>query len=345
MQGTKKTDKALDALVQRYVDWLEQMWNKLPQKKKSALSKLAKGYFRLRDDLAKTGAYETLSCICKIDRLVLVTDELQWEALADMPGFRAQEPRRLWQKDYRRAQPICGTGSVEEVLVEYERTAPWFPHFRITVVPRDTTGLQEQDLRSILEMLHDFKIAILEVAWDFPAGSLMDLDYSRRFGIFGKTWLRPSRWGNPFHERWGTTSKIVRAYFKLEIFKFRVELQLNSKFLRKHGINDIFDFRKLPGILLPNHMEFAKLDEDKLIRALRRASLSREEQRRVFARTTQKAETRLWEALRYLRKAAHLENARRLLVSMHDSNRVVREALEKLVAEWPASPAQLVAPQ
>lgn len=343
MTRTHKTDMALAALLQRYVAGYETALKRtLSPKQRRALTTIARKYFRLREELAESGAYEPLSCTCKLDRLVLVTDELNVAALARIPGFRNQNRHRLWNQGYRWAQRIHGTGSIEEVVVEFERTATWFSPYRLTIVPRDTDGLQEHDLRLVLENMEKFKITILEVAWDLPAECVVDLDYVRRFALFGKTWLRPSGNGTLFHERWGTSaSKVVRAYVKWETFHFRIELELHTDLLRKEGIRDIFDFRKLPDVLVPKHIEFSKLDEAKLIGELQHSGRSSAEARSILIRARRKAASRLWTALRFLRKDERLKNVRRLLTKNDETSRVFREAIETLVAGWPAQPARL----
>ena len=80
--------------------------------------------------------------------------------------------------------------------------------------------------------------------------------------------MRPG--GTTLHERWGSarSSKVVRAYAKFEASSFRIEFQLNARFLRKHQINHASDFAKLATILSSHHICFATLDDNKLRRAL-----------------------------------------------------------------------------
>ena len=245
------------------------------------------------------------------------------------------------EKDYRFAQRFHGTGSISEVVVQYERTAPWFPQVRIAVISRDETGLLYSDLRLLLESLPGVQLNIVEVAWDFPSGCVVDLDYVRRFGLFGNTWLRPRK--QSVSRQMGRRRLKNRAGVLQmgAIFQFRIELELHRHFLQENEIGDVFDFRKLVTALVPNHIEFAQLDEVKLVRALRLKGLPLEKRREVLKRAKQKAERSLWEALRYLRQAAGLDNAQRLLVAVPEMNRVVRASLEKLVAQWPVRPKPL----
>jgi hypothetical protein len=341
MTITTKMLAAREALLSAYADIQQRrLGEKFTAKMRAATIALVRMYVSLRERLRDSGRYEPLVCVCKIDRAVFTTKTLSWNAILGIPGYVAEKPTRLWKKDYRFVRRIRGTGSISEVVIEFKPTASWFAPFRITVIPQDKTGLQYGDLRLILELLPGVELKILEAAWDFPSGSMVDLDFVRQFGLFGSTWLEPGT--NPYHDKWGNVgSKIVRAYFKWNTFQFRIELELHVQFLREHGIVDVFDFRKLVPALIPDHIHFARLDETKMVRALHRSRLSPAQRPSVRRRVKQKARTSLWGALRYLREEAHLRNTQRLLVPVPDMNRVIREALEKLVTQWPARPARL----
>lgn len=332
---------AREALLRFYADIQQRrLGKKFTAKMRAATIALAGMYERLRERLREGGRYEPLSCVCKIDRVILTTNTLPWRAIRGIPGYAPHEVKSLWRKDYRFAQRISGTGSISEVVVEFKRTAAWFPHFRITIIPRDETGLRYYDLRSLLEVLSNFELRVVEIAWDFPSGCVVDLDYVRRFGLFGSTWMQPG--SNPYHDKWGGVgSKIVRAYVKWNIFQFRIELELHVRLLRESGISDPYGFRKLVAALVPHHIDFAQLDEVKLVHALRLGGMRLDERRAVLQRVKQKVQVSLWDALRYLRQKAHLRNVQRLLVPIPEMNRAIREALERLVAQWPVRPKSL----
>jgi hypothetical protein len=341
MTLTEKMLAAREALLSAYADIQQQrLGKKFTAKMRAATIALARMYEVLRQRLRDSGRYEPLTCVCKIDRAVFTTKTLSWKAILGIPGYVVQKSTRLWKKDYKFARRIRGTDSVSEVVIAFEPTASWLAPFRITIIPRDRTGLRCQDIQLLVELLPGAELKILEVAWDFPSGSVVDLDYVRRFGLFGSTWLEPGT--NPYHDKWGGVgSKVVRAYFKWETFQFRIELELHVQLLREHGIGDVFDFRKLVPALIPDHVRFARLDETKLLRALHRSGLSPAERPSVRRRVKQKAQTSLWGALRYLREKAQLRNTQRLLVPVPDMNHAIRKALEKMVAQWPARPARL----
>ena len=332
---------AREARLRLYADIQRQrIGRNFTPKMAAAAIALARAYESMRGRLRETELYEPLACDSKVDRFIATTEKLSPKAILGIPGFKASNPRRLWKRDYRFAQRIKGTGSISQIVVESGPTAAWFAPFRIAVIPRDETGLRFQDLCSLLEVLPSVKIIVLEVALDFSNRSVVDLDYVRRFGLFGSTWLQPG--SNPYHDKWGHVgSKIVRAYVKWGTSQFRVELELHIKFLRENGIQDVFDFRQLLFVLFPDHIHFVRLDEAKLDRALHRSGLGLDERRAVRARVQQKAQRCLWEALRYLREKAHLTNVQRLLVPVPEMNRVIRESLQRLVSRWPVRPTRL----
>jgi hypothetical protein len=170
--------------------------------------------------------------------------------------------------------------------------------------------------------------------------SFLDLEFVRRFGLFGSTWMLPG--ANPYHNKWGNTgSKIVRAYVKWETWQFRVELELHVGFLDNNGITTIFDFDRLVNVLLPHHFELAKIDEAKLLRALRRAKFNDDSRVEILRQVRLTAERSLWRARRYLSDTVGLENVQRLLVPLVQTNRVIRRSLERLVAQWPQRPRPL----
>ena len=338
---TAKMEAAAETARHLYADERQaRMGKKFTSGMRAATILLAERYDAIREQLLESGSYKRLDAACKSDRLVLTTDSLSWDAILGLPGYVLQKERRLREKAYRFARPIRGTGSIGEITVEHHRTAGWFPHFRITVVPRDGTGLQYDDLRSLLEILPNFAISILEIAWDFPVDCGVDLEFVRQFGLFGRTWMEA--WTR-YHAKWGGTgSKIVRAYMKWETFEFRVELELHRGFLRKNGVLDVFDFGKLTKALIPHHIWFGKLSEAKVGLAVRRNGMTKVEQEIVIRRTNRIAATSLWHALRYLHQAGRLENVRqRLLIQNPEMNRTIREALEKMLSQWPSQPAAL----
>jgi hypothetical protein len=257
-------------------------------------------------------------------------------------GYRGFTPQRLWNQNYRFVRRLNGSGSIRSINIENEPNAGWLPPFRITIIPSDETGVAVQDLRSILELLPDFRIMLMEVAFDFPVNSVVDVAYVQRHLLSGKMWLPLSTDTNPFHQKWGraAASKTDRVYTKWNTSKLRLELELHARFLRQHKIADIFDFRRLVEILIPRHIYFSQLDNDKLIERLQRDSATPLEIRNVLDAVKEREDS-LWETLRYLRRTVHLKNIRRLLTPIEDVNRVVEQGLRTWAARWPTAPTRL----
>jgi hypothetical protein len=343
MNRTEPMQEALNILLKRYADMMGRVWRKkLTAVMRAAIISLALRYWNLRERLLETGQYEPLSCICKIDRIIFTTKDLELESVLAIDGYRPRKkPQRLWKKNYLFAWRMKGTGSISEVVIEYEPTAPWFAPYQITIIPRDSSGVTPEDLWQLFRVLPGARISLLEVAWDFPADCLMGLEYIRKFGLFGKTWLTPPQTGNPFHCKWGSVgSKIVRVYVKWELWCFRIELELHAAFLREHGIDSPADVAKLSGILVPDHFTFAQIDDGRVLRSLGNRHLGRAKTKDIVEHVNRKKRSSLWRALRYLTQApAKLKNVRRdCLTPLDEPNRVIREALEKLAAQWSTAP-------
>jgi hypothetical protein len=302
-------------------------------KRKAAAKDLQRRHLAERDVLRRAGSYEPVRCDAKLDRIIITAREVPLQELGKIPDYRAKPPKRLWKKQYREVTRIYGTGSIREIIIESGPNAGWLPKFRITVIPRDETGLLLEDLCLILELIPDFKIVLIEIAFDFPLGSVVDTSFVRRHMLCGKTRLRPG--GNALHERWGSarSSKVVRSYAKFEASSFRIEFQLNARFLRKHGINHASDFPKLATILSSQHIYFASLDDNKLREHLRRSALPHKTKTAILKSV---AETRksLWSTLRLLRRKWHFANVRRLLTAHPEMNRIVLSALNQWATQW-----------
>ena len=302
-------------------------------KMKAAARTLKRHYLAQRRDLRRAGSYEILRCLVKLDRIVITAIAVTLEALCAIPGYRAKKTKRLWRQLYGEVTRIYGTGSIREIIIESGPNVGWLPKFRITIIPRDPTGLLFQDLCFILELIPNFKLVLVEIAFDFPLESVVDTLFVRRHMLCGKTHLRPG--GNTLHERWGSarSSKIARAYAKFEASSFRIEFQLNARFLRKHGINHASDFPKLATILSSHHIYFAALDGTKLREHLRRSALPHKTKTEIL-KTVAKSRKSLWSTLRLLRRTWHFANVRRLLTPLPEMNSVVVAALNQWATQW-----------
>ena len=294
---------------------------------------LLRRYLAERRDLRRDGNYQPLRCHVKLDRIIITAREVPLQELGRIPNYRARPPRRLWKQLYREVTRVYGTGSIRKIFIESVPNVGWLPKFRITIEPRDETGLLFQDLALILELLPQFKIVLLEIALDFPLDSIVDTSFVRQHLLCGKTWMRAG--GTALHEKWGTfrSSKVVRSYAKFAILRFRIEFQLNARFLRKHGINHASDFAKLATILPGKHVYFAALEDKKLREHLRRSGLPHKTKTEIL-KTVAKSRKSLWSTLRLLRQKCHFVNVRRLLSPLPEMNGIVIAALNQWAKQW-----------
>jgi hypothetical protein len=302
-------------------------------KMQGAAKSLQRRYLEERAELQKTNGYLPLECAVKLDRMEIIAREAPLEALCAIPGYRAKRTRRLQQQLYRKVTRIYGKGSVREIVVLWDPNTGWLPKFRMTIIPRDETGLLYGDLCLVLELLPQFKIVLLEIALDFPLASVVDTSFVRQHLLCGKTWLRMG--GTALHQRWGSarSAKVVRAYVKFETSSSRLELQLHSRFLRKHGINHASDFPRLATILPGHHIYFAALDDNKLQKHLRRSGLSHKTRSKIL-KTVAKSRKSLWCTLRLLRRQWRFANVRRLLSPLPEMNQLVIAALNQWAKQW-----------
>ena len=123
------------------------------QKMKAAAKDLLRRYQVERSDLRRAGNYEPLRCTVKLDRIIITAREVPLRELGKIPGYRVRPPKRLWKKLYREVTRIYGTGSIRKIFIESGPNVGWLPKFRITIIPRDETGLLFEDLCLILELL------------------------------------------------------------------------------------------------------------------------------------------------------------------------------------------------
>lgn len=322
-----------------------EQYARVPKKVLAARETLVRRYKTMRDQFRKTGEYDPLQCEAKIHRVELTVvifplNAFPWKAFGRLPGARLLDPERLWNQTYGFVRRIRCTGGIREIAVEYQRRSHWADPFRITIIPRHRAGLQFEDLNAVLQFLPNFKFVVIEVAFDFPITSIVDVRFVEEHALFGRSW--PRFVGiNPLHDSWGTrkAAKFVRSYARFDTDYHRVELELHSRFLRQHRIDDIQDFPRLVKILVPNHIHFAQLDQRRLIEQLRRNGMDSRKRQNVVEQLQDREEDCLCDLLKYLRRRVLLKNVRRLLNPVDEINRAIREAIDKWARTWPPAPA------
>ena len=97
-------------------------------------------------------------------------------------------------------------------LVESDRREAWLPPYRLTLYADDRTGLLPNEVFGVLEVLPDFRLTIVELAFDF-APDQMNRKFVREHALFGKSRPVASKDGSDY---WGTRrgSKRVQSYLK-----------------------------------------------------------------------------------------------------------------------------------
>jgi hypothetical protein len=279
-------------------------------------------------------------CKVKLDRLQFECSEDPSGALRELPGFepgRSVFPRRHHndrEVAYGHAQWFKHSSSGTKFNIEGNPQRPFLSPWRVTVVGDDFSGLPKQRTMEILAVIPGFKLTLLEIAFDFGI-QFAQRKALRRSVLFGK-----SRFARIFRDTlyWGTARgmKLVRMYWKSEIGRYRIELELHSRFLRHYGIEDISDFSKLATLLPRKHIWFTQLNTAKLYAHLLRKGNDEVEMRRIgheLASFNTNAFT-LSYGLQF-----EIQNVRRVLSSSW-LNRVVREALVVWAQQWPTKKRQ-----
>ena len=97
-------------------------------------------------------------------------------------------------------------------LIESECRAHWLKPFRVTIYGDDRFGLLPPEVFAILEVLPDFQLTMIELAFDFRGG-IVNRRFVRDHALFGKSQPRPSVGDTDY---WGTRAgnKFVRTYLK-----------------------------------------------------------------------------------------------------------------------------------
>ncbi len=198
--------------------------------------------------------------IAKLDRVQIAAQTRQGK-LPPIPGFqtlkdhfiRAQTVLSMFSRVRQCQNPRSGT----QIFLQYRPLRPWLPPAKLTIIGDDLTGLERPELERVVEAFADYRLLLVEVALDFPAGSGVNAGFLRRHGRFGRSRFNEN-YRFPRSLRWGSrkSSKLIRAYTKPAVRGFRVELELHSAWLRERNIQQLADLGRLPSLLYPHHIEF-----------------------------------------------------------------------------------------
>jgi hypothetical protein len=157
-------------------------------------------------------------CVAKADRIQGYIRSYPTAALRGILGFKAGRGHRINRPTDRRFQAYGYVQWFEsrtsrmKFLIESMRRELWLPPYRLTLYADDHTGLLPEEVFSVFEVLPDFRMTLLELAFDF-APEQMNRRFVREHALFGKTRPIESEGSTDY---WGTRqgSKRVQAYFK-----------------------------------------------------------------------------------------------------------------------------------
>jgi hypothetical protein len=132
-------------------------------------------------------------------------------------------------RTYRRVRSLENMTTGTRIFLQYDRAHGWLKPVRLTAVGSDFTGILPADLERIAKAFsHNLRVVMTEISFDFDPTFGVDRDYVLKHGHFGKS--HPAH--NPRYPdtlRYGSrhSEKLIRAYFKQQIKKYRVELELH----------------------------------------------------------------------------------------------------------------------
>ena len=284
---------------------------------------------------------EGSECVVRLDRLQGYSVKDPTPTLTDVPGFQGSPMRRLRRvndkfQPYACVQWFQSTRNGAKFVVDSERMHRFVDPFRITFFADDVDGLLRSEIFRVLELVPDFRMTMVELAFDFTAG--LNRRIARQEGLFGKCRPIPSVGGTDY---WGTRKgmKRVQCYFKQDVHAFRVELEMHARFLKYYKVRSPFDFHKFIKILPMRHIRFGAFSEQKLIRRMNHMGLTARHQREAL-RVVRGTPGLLWGTLNYLRQEWEMDNTLRLL-DESPRNAAVIEALKAWLRGWPAVPNTL----
>lgn len=285
------------------------------------------------------------SCVVKLDMVRYKTKKNPIPAFKQLPGFRFLWDKPLWRKEpgafqgFGHAHWFERIGSEMKFCVESEPRESWLAPYHVSVFADDRLGLSTSDLFPIREIMEKAKLTIVELAIDFSTATEVDRQFVRRYGVFGKS-KREVPSTNPDVDRWGAkgSGKRVKSYSKHVIAAHRVEFRMRGRFLRPHGIRDLFDLWKFVGLLPEHHVLFAQIDEQKLIAHLRKVRRLKEVL--GILKNVIHLEGDLTAQLSFLRRNVGLKNARRFLSPL-PVNHDIHEAFKAWRGLWRTKPTRL----
>lgn len=266
------------------------------------------------------------------DRACICADSADRKAFRDQPGHRVLRSHFLWSGVYQRVLETENVGTGARTLLNDLPRVPWVPQTRLVLRAGDARGLSPSDLLGAFELVDKGRLSMFELAFDFAEQAGLNTAFVMEHVVFGK-----SRWtARKVGIVWfGTrrSAKFVRSYEKATKGVFRIELEFHAGWLRRHGVKDCFDFRRIPGLVMRRHIFFCQLDWAAVIRNIRRSVPNA----RLALRNLEWERHDLHATLRFLRRELRFTNTHRFLVPL-ELNDLAERALKLWAAQWPKHP-------
>ena len=270
-----------------------------------------------------------------LDRVRICADKSDRRAFREMPGWKRVRGHFLNDEAYGRVLELQHLGTGARCRYYDMPCAPWLSATAVVLIASDRAGLSARDLLTVFELLPEARLSMVEAAIDFPKEVGVNVEWVMSHAWFGKSQLSCRR---ADYVRFGThrSARLIRAYRKTRLGVFRVELQLNSGWLLRHGIHDCFDLHRIPALLMRRHFLFCTLNWDALRRRIRRSVPNA----RRALELLEWERHNLYATLRFARRELRLANTHRYLVPLA-LNQVVARALNRWAAQYPKRPFKL----
>jgi len=201
------------------------------------------------------------------------------------------------------------------LFLQYQTDLPGLAPFKGTLIPQDDQVLSREEIQQVVGQFSEYRLLLIEFAFDFPSGSGIDLDFVQEAGVYGKSrpnHSRPVKHGALYGSRKG--SKLVRTYHNRELDVFRVEVEVHSARLRRYGVVTLGDLRKVPQSLFPKHIRFVDINWTALRKHLSRRGMN-------SGHIVQQVKDRrsIHDSMEFLRNSIGVHNPHRFLLTVAPS--------------------------
>jgi hypothetical protein len=191
-------------------------WEDLPHVR---LPKMVAARAALKQRARKSGTGQASApapvpgCEVKLDRQQLYCVQNPTAALMAVSGFKSLTRHRINRpadgrfQAYGRVHWFESRASGMKRLLESERREAWLLPYRVTLYADDATGLLPDEVFGVLELLPDFRMTMMELAFD-SAPKHIDRKFVRNHALFGKSQPMPSIGTSDY---WGSRRGAKRA--------------------------------------------------------------------------------------------------------------------------------------